>query len=131
MKSFVRIVIKDSCGRYLLLHEVKKEKRYDAWNFAGGKVESNELPEVAAKRELCEELGVETSNLKLIKIMKIMFSQEEHIGYFFELNKDFSNFTIKEPDKCLDAKFFTVDKMKDLKLSKSVTYFLEIKNNFS
>ena len=125
MGLFVRIVIKDSDSRYLLLHEVKKEKVYDAWNFAGGKIEDNELPKVAAKRELYEELGIETGNLKLIKTMKIMFSKKESVGYFFEFNGDFSDFKIKEPDKCVKIDFFTIDEMKNLKLSKSVTSFFE------
>ena len=125
MGLFVRIVIKDSASRYLLLHEIKKQRGYDAWNFPGGKIEGSELPEVAAKRELYEELDIEADSLKLVKIMKIMFSKKESIGYFFEFNGDFSNFKIKEPDKCVKINFFTIDEMKKLKLSKSVTSFFE------
>ena len=124
MRSFVRIVIKNSENKYLLLYETKKKEKLK-WNFPGGKIEYKELPEVAAERELFEEVGLKPDSLKLIKEIEIEFSNGIRLGYFFEFNGDFSNFKIKEPDKCLKIDFFTVDEMAKLKLSKSVTSFFK------
>ena len=122
MRSRVRIVVKNSENKYLLLYETKKKEKLK-WNFPGGKIEYKELPEVAAERELFEEVGLKPDNLKLIKKIEIKFSQGVRSVYFFEFNGDHSNFKIKEPGKCLKMDFFTINEMKNLKLSKCVTSF--------
>ena len=38
----------------------------DAWQMPQGGLEENETPEQAVKREVCEETGIEASNLELI-----------------------------------------------------------------
>jgi len=64
MKSFVRIVIRTVDGRFLVLREPGRP----FWNFPGGKVEPNESPVEAARRELLEETSLDTSiaSLELI-----------------------------------------------------------------
>ncbi len=48
---------------------------YDKWTFPKGHIEKHEKPEVAAQREVGEEIGIE--NLKLIKLL-------EKIDYWFK-----------------------------------------------
>jgi 8-oxo-dGTP diphosphatase len=57
-----------SCGilvdkdRKILISTRPKGKNMDGlWEFPGGKMEKNEVPEVALARELEEELGIQTS----------------------------------------------------------------------
>ena len=124
MRSFVRIIVRNLQDKYLLLYEVKK-KRSPGWNFPGGKIEEGETPEVAAKRELYEEVDLKVNSLKLLKTIEIEFSSGIRTGYFFEFDGDLSHLKIKEPDKCLKIDFFTTEEMKNLQVSKSVTAFFE------
>ena len=64
MKRFVRVVIRTPEGRFLVLREASRPW----WNFPGGKVERDESPLEAARRELLEEVGLdaEITALELI-----------------------------------------------------------------
>ena len=64
MKSFVRIVIRTADARFLVLREPGRP----FWNFPGGKVEPNESPVEAARRELLEETSLDApiASLELI-----------------------------------------------------------------
>lgn len=46
-------------GKILLVKRPWHKKRGGLWEFPGGKIEDNETPQEALKRELREELGVE------------------------------------------------------------------------
>ena len=52
----------DSEGNVLILKRRATQHCGDLWSFPGGKIESGESPEVAAKRELEEETGLDGSN---------------------------------------------------------------------
>ena len=72
----------------------------DYWCLPGGKVEANELPVVAAKRELEEETGLSASKLRLLNILRYSdndihhtflvetFSGEPRLGHDPELPKN-------------------------------------------
>ena len=64
MKRFVRVVVRTAEERFLVLREVPRPW----WNFPGGKVERDEVPIEAARRELFEEVGLdaEITALELI-----------------------------------------------------------------
>lgn len=52
-------VLTDASGRVLLARRTSGRDLAGAWEFPGGKVERNESPEAALKRELKEELGID------------------------------------------------------------------------
>lgn len=52
-------VIFDGKGRFLLVYNPKRR----GWELPGGKIEKNEKPEDAIKRELSEEVGIEVNGL--------------------------------------------------------------------
>lgn len=54
-------VIEDGSGRVLVAQRPATKHLALKWEFAGGKVESGEQPEVALVREIQEELGCEIS----------------------------------------------------------------------
>ena len=43
------------------------------WEFPGGKLESNELPEAALKREILEELGVEIEIISALQVSEYSY----------------------------------------------------------
>jgi 8-oxo-dGTP diphosphatase len=50
-------VIEDGAGRVLVAQRPRHKHLALKWEFAGGKVEVNELPDAAIQREIREELG--------------------------------------------------------------------------
>ncbi|MCH1866630.1 NUDIX hydrolase [Nocardioides sp. CFH 31398] len=54
-------------GHVLLVHRHPNRRWYpDCWDFVGGHVESDELPEEAVRRECLEELGVVVSDVRSV-----------------------------------------------------------------
>ncbi len=54
------VALIDADGRVLLAQRPEGKSMAGLWEFPGGKVESDETPEVALIRELSEELGIDT-----------------------------------------------------------------------
>ena len=81
------VIVKE--GRILLARRPKGKKRAGLWEFPGGKLEPQEGPEEALKRELREELGVEVSVLK--RLAEVDFDYPEVpirlMGYFCRLEE--------------------------------------------
>lgn len=52
-------------GKTLMVHRVKKQNdiHEGKWNGLGGKLEPGETPEECARREICEESGLDVSQL--------------------------------------------------------------------
>ncbi len=65
-------VIVEYNGELLMIRNIYGKS---AWTFPGGAVEKNELPEIAAKREVMEEVGFNASEMKKIGEF---FSTREH-----------------------------------------------------
>ncbi|MFA6420582.1 MAG: 8-oxo-dGTP diphosphatase [archaeon] len=78
----------------LMLHRVKKESdltngHFGKWNGLGGKIEPNESPEEAVKREVFEESGLKITNpiLKGIITYPSTSTDEEWINFVFIAKK--------------------------------------------
>ncbi|NJD56302.1 MAG: (deoxy)nucleoside triphosphate pyrophosphohydrolase [Nitrospirae bacterium] len=58
----VRVVaaVVEKDGKVLIARRRKGDKLAGKWEFPGGKIEPGESPEAALRRELLEELGIET-----------------------------------------------------------------------
>ena len=56
----VAVALVDGDGRILLAQRPEGKAMAGLWEFPGGKVEQDEIPEYALMRELREELGIET-----------------------------------------------------------------------
>lgn len=53
------VALIDTDGRILLAQRPEGKSLAGMWEFPGGKVEHNELPEAALRREIKEELGID------------------------------------------------------------------------
>lgn len=112
--SFVRVLIKDTAGCLLLMEE-RKNTLWPIWNFPGGKVDENEHPKDAAKRELKEELSIEATQLTLLCKGVYSFNKEKWDGFYFLCEPtDLASIRIMEKEKCSRVSFFSETEMAEL-----------------
>ena len=76
-------ILKDSDGKYLLGKRLNSQSWSGWWEFPGGKLESNESPSDALKREIFEELGVVVSNYRQWTKRKVVEKNKIITLYFF------------------------------------------------
>lgn len=115
MKEFVRVIIKKD-NKYLLIKEVKGTW-YNAWNFPGGKIEPGETSEIAALRELNEEMNLKNTKLHLLYEVDCLFDNEPWYGFYFICSDfDLENLKVMETTKCDGYCFFPFEELKQLKL---------------
>lgn len=110
-KFFSSVVVRNADGKYLTMFHQRKAERQ--WRFAGGKVEPNEFPMVAAIRELYEELGLIPNSIKLITVTDPDVIDGDTWQGFFYLAEDFEPgmFAIREPEKIGAVEFLSADEL--------------------
>ena len=107
VKSFVRVVIQNEKGELLVIFQ----KKWNCWVFPGGKIEANETPLEAAKREVFEETNLIIEDLEIVA-EKEFFSdelQKNLMGYLVKANKYSGEIKIKELEKIADIQFKRID----------------------
>ena len=104
VKNFVRVIIQNERGELLTIFQ----KKWNCWVFPGGKIEPNETPLEAAKREVFEETNLVIEDLEIVG--KQVFDKKQHrMGYLVKANKYSGEIKIKELDKIADIKFKRID----------------------
>lgn len=88
MRKFVRALINKD-NQYLLINENREQS---TWNFPGGKVEINESPVEACKREVFEETNLIIDKLTLL--LKLNINGWE--GYYYMAHNYHGNVILKE-----------------------------------
>jgi ADP-ribose pyrophosphatase YjhB (NUDIX family) len=81
VRAFVRVLITDEQGRVLVV--APKNSGGRSWNLPGGKVESGEAPQFAARREVLEETGLMLKSLTLVYEDDFKLDTTTWHGYFF------------------------------------------------
>lgn len=112
-KQFVRVLLKKG-DEYLIIKEVKPNG-YNFWNFPGGKIETDEIPEQAAIREIKEETNIVSQNMTLLGIYNCFYSIGLWKGYFFLCTDfDMSHFRISESTKCHGFAWLNIDEIRKI-----------------
>lgn len=76
----------------LLCQRHRNSKRFPLkWEFPGGKVEDNEIPEEAIRRELYEELGIVVGSISLIDEYLYSYHDEAEFNLYFFRIASFEN----------------------------------------
>src|SRR4051812_38802876 len=103
LQLFVRTVIRDRDGRFLVIKHSKKGS--NPWNFPGGKVEMGESCKEAAIREAYEEIGVRIRELVPLTQLCITISGQRWEGHFFLVKKMKGKPRCAEPSKIASVSF--------------------------
>jgi 8-oxo-dGTP diphosphatase len=79
-----------SKGKIFIAQRNREDELANKWEFPGGKIEAHESPEECLKRELFEELGINTQILGLFGESRFDYGHKQvHLlGYFVELLTD-------------------------------------------
>jgi len=105
-KNFVRVVIQNEKGELLVIFE----KKWNCWVFPGGKIEPNETPLEAAKREVFEETNLIIEDLEIVGEQTFDRKKTKGcMGYLVKANKYSGEIKIKELEKIADIKFKQID----------------------
>lgn len=90
MKKYNVIIVFDKDEKNILMCKREKEPYKGKYNLVGGKVEPGETEENAAYRELMEETGISSKDIKLTNLMNLDYKMQdmELEVYTGKLNKD-------------------------------------------
>lgn len=111
-KTFgVKLMIFNSNGEILLAQIGYMHK---LWVIPGGKLESGENPDEAAKRELYEEIGVKIDEVKLAFTMYHEKQGKKDTIYYFITNSDCGEFVIDD-EEIIDVGWFALDNLPELR----------------
>lgn len=98
---------------------VRKTQR--KWNLPGGRVEANEAPPQAARRELAEETGLETEQLNYVAPFELF----ETLHHVFEVQ--LHNSQVPQPlNEIAECRWFRLDDLNDRAFHKSVRRLFKI-----
>jgi len=101
----------------LLLSKRSKEIGGDQWSFVGGRVEKRENVIEALKREIREELGdsirYEIKQVIAVRDNSLKPDNEPHLTIVFLVQYVEGQMQNREPEKCVELKWFPIDKLPD------------------
>jgi 8-oxo-dGTP pyrophosphatase MutT (NUDIX family) len=106
VRYYSALVIRDLYGDFLTVNHIKKTEH--VWRFVGGKIEGDEMPIVAAARELKEELGIVPTSLRLVGTPVVHCDGDDWMGFFFIVDSFDGNICIQEPDKHGEIRYLSV-----------------------
>lgn len=104
---------------FLTLRGPKAKNERGLWAKPGGAVEFGETTQQALQREVMEEFGIEIKVREVLQVCNhILPHEHQHwisISYICEISKGKPQ--NKEPDKCSDMGWFTIEEAQKLPLS--------------
>lgn len=117
-------VLVEKDGKYLLAQR-NKENYNGYWIIPGGGVNFGETTKEAAIREIKEETNLDVEIEKQICYKEIInVPGDYHALVFFYLAKP-SSHEIEAKDDVSNARYFTIEEIKELKIAESVQMVLE------
>lgn len=111
----VHVIVRD--GEKLLLSQRGGPYGHGRWHAPSGKLDEGEVLAVGAARELEEETGLHVDPGALTLLHTVVHHQgdgtPDRIGYFYEARAFTGHPVNREPDKCLDLRWFAEHDLPD------------------
>lgn len=120
--KFACVVVQNTDKQFLLVYG----KKWNCWVFPGGKLEPNETPLAAAKRELFEETNLLVKEKDLEKVGEGIFWNNWK-GYFFQAKKFVGEPIVRAEEKHVlgEIKWFTAKEIEKINTSEAVKHFFK------
>jgi ADP-ribose pyrophosphatase YjhB (NUDIX family) len=116
----VSTLVRDDGGRVLLVYE----EDADGWSTPGGSIDIDEVPEIAARREVLEETGLVVRTEGILTVLggpefHAHYKNGDEVAYVATVYRGIVEEGTLRPDgdEVTAAKWFTVDELRDLPLS--------------
>jgi ADP-ribose pyrophosphatase YjhB (NUDIX family) len=116
----VSTLVRDDDGRVLLVYEDDA----DGWSTPGGSIDIDEVPEVAARREVLEETGLVVRTEGILTVLggpefHAHYKNGDEVAYVATVYRGIVEAGELQPDgeEVSAAKWFAVDELRDLPLS--------------
>lgn len=97
----VSAIIEDEDGRLLIAQRPPHKKFAGLWEFPGGKIEGNEDPQAALRRELKEELSLEVAIGRAMGIYTHTYGEDERVELHVYVVR-----ALNEPKRSADVHVF-------------------------
>lgn len=124
MKHGARAIILRN-GKILLGKRLKKDSFHGQWCTFGGLSKTSEKPEQTLKRELSEELGIDTISPKLIAVVEDELPEvKDKLRQYFYLVENWKG-KIDNKREHLEIKWFFIDELKKLPLGRVARRVIE------
>lgn len=105
------IIILDQTRKQVLLGKRISDHKSGFYGLPAGSINERESIVDCAKRELFEEVGLKTNELKYVGVIREYDSNGSFIHFAFLCDKYNGKIILKEPNKCEKWEFFTLDKL--------------------
>jgi len=100
------------------------------WGMPGGRVELNESLDSAVRRELKEETGLISDEIKYLGVVRESQKSHDFVHFVYICSRYEGEVTLQEPDKCKGWMWFDICKLPD-KVMVGHEKALELYNNKS
>lgn len=103
-------------GKYLLIKEHIETRGGQFWLTPGGGIEYGETMEIALKREVKEETGIDISVGKLFSVKDWIVPSKNHSVCIYFLAKATGG-KLKKEDRIFDTGFFSIREIKNMNIT--------------
>ncbi|MDI9818817.1 MULTISPECIES: 8-oxo-dGTP diphosphatase MutT [unclassified Legionella] len=110
MKVAVGVIFNDA-GEVLITRRPLDAPHGGMWEFPGGKLEANELPETALIREIKEEVGIDILDYRFLGDISHSYGMKSVNLLVFSINRYCGDASCQEGQ--LDLRWVTLDKLSD------------------
>lgn len=110
IKEVACVVIQNQSQEYILV----RNKKFGGWQFPGGKLEKNETPQAAARREIWEETNLIIDNLEKIGEETFLINNNWWKFYFYQTGQYSGEMVIKEKETISEIKFFKANEILEI-----------------
>lgn len=122
--------IQNSEGKVLLLQRGTKSSFSEYWQFVEGKIEANEYPDEALKREIQEEISISPRMISFKSVSHTIFESAELGVTFFVLRVVFSVILaekeIRLSQEHIDYRWCSIDEIRTMNLVPGVKEVIEL-----
>jgi 8-oxo-dGTP diphosphatase len=110
MKRLAGCIFENADGCVLLLH--RYQNGIQQWEVPGGKVQELETPDIAALREVKEEIGIEVKIIKLLGTKSFMQQGKMYEYFWFLADMHNQHPVLTEPEEHDQLRYFSWEELR-------------------